>query len=110
MITASMVAVIVVVAPVWAAAIIDMVEAPGVLIIGVLVDVIVIVLEFDFPVSYSLDVPLDVTADLFMDSLILDVPPGIGIEVLANANTNVFAGVMTALGIPVSTALEELSR
>ena len=104
----SVVAVIVVVTPVCPATFIDMVEVLEVLVIGVLADAeivvadaIVIALEFVFPAPYPLDVPFDVTVDLLMDALMLDVPPGVGIEVLAGTNVNAFAGVMAALELPV---------
>ena len=113
----SVVAVIVVVTPVWAAMFIDIVEILEFLVIGVsadadivVADVIVIALEFVFPAPYPLDVPFDVTSDLFMEALTLDVPPGVGVEVLAGTNVNAFAGAMAALKLPVPTTLEDLSR
>ena len=94
-----------------AAAIIDMVAVVEVLVIDVLVDVeiivagvIVIVLKFVLPVSYSVDVTSGVVLDLFADGLagvMFSVLPGIGIEVLADVNTNAFAVTMTALKFPV---------
>ena len=82
-----------------------------VLAIGVMADVeiivvgvIVIVLKFVLPVSYSVDVTSGVVLDLFADGLadvMSSVLPGIGIGVLADVNTNAFAAVMTALKFPV---------
>ena len=101
---------------VWAAA----VTALEVLVIGVLVDVkiigrtgvIVIVLKFVLPVSYSVNVTPDVVfgsfANRFADFMI-GVLLGIIIEVLTDANTNAFT-VVTALEFPVWTPLEEISR
>ena len=80
----------------------------------ILVGVIVIVLKFALPVSYSVDVPSsDVSVDLFMDALasvMLAVLTGIGIGMLADVSANAFAVAMTALEFPVSTPLEEFSR
>ena len=93
-----------------------MVVVVKVLVIGVLSDVEIIVmgvivniLKFDLPVSYSVDVSSNVAVDLCMDAVILAVLPGIGIEALAAMSTNAFAVVITALEFPVSTPLEEFS-
>ena len=67
-------------------------------------------MKFVLPDLYTLDVPSDVSVDLSMNALtdiMLDVLLGIGIEVLADANTNAFPVVMTALD--VSTPLKEFS-
>ena len=42
--------------------------------------------------------------------VMLDVLSVLGVEVLTNVNSNAFAVVVTALGFPVSTPLEEFSR
>ena len=93
---------------VWDAAIIDMAVVVEVLVIDVLDDaefiVVVIVLKFTLSSSQSLDVSSDV-ADVMLDVLSV-----LGVEVLTNVNANAFAVVMTALGFPVSTPLEEFSR
>ena len=103
----------------WAAAIIDLVVAVGVLVNGVLVDVeiiavgdTVIVLKFSFPVSYSVDVPSDVAVGLLtveMAGVILGVLPGIGVEVLADVSANAFAVVTTAVEFLVSPSSEDFS-
>ena len=98
-----------------------MVVVVEVLSIGVLADLeiivvgaIVIVLRFALPVSYFVDAPLSgVAVDLFTDALadvMIGVLTGIDIAVLPEVNANAFAVVMTALGFPVSTTLEEFSR
>ena len=125
MVVVAMVAVIVVVVfvvkvLVWAAWIFDMVVVVEVFFIDVLADVeilvvgvIVIVLKFAFTVSCSLDVSSGMTIDSFMEALagaMLGVLSGIGVEELADVNTNVFAFRMAALEFPVSTPLKEFSR
>ena len=115
----AMVAVIVVVVEglAWAEAVIDMVAVIAVTVIDVLTDVKIIVvglvvnvLKFALPVAYSVDdVPSDVCGDLFMAGMILDVLPGIGVEVLTDVSANAFAVVTTALEFPVSTSLEEFN-
>ena len=84
----------------WDTVIINMTVVVEVLVIDV----------FALPVSYALDAPSDVSVDLFMDALVFGVLSGIGVEVLTDVNTNVFAVVMVALKFPVLTALEEFSR
>ena len=103
---------------VWDAAVINMVvvvEVFDVLVTAeiIVVGVIVIVLKFALPDLSSVDVPSDVTVDLFMDAVAgarLAVLPEIGIEVLSDVSANAFAVVMTALEFPVPTPLEEFSR
>ena len=76
----------------------------------VVVGAIVIVLIFVLPDLYSVNVPSDVAVELFMNALtdiMLGVLLGIGVEVWADANTNAFPVVMTALD--VSTPLKEFS-
>ena len=83
--------------PVWAVAIIDMTGMVEALVIDVLlvdgeiieVAVVVVVLKFAFSVSYSVDVPADMTVERFMD-------------VLTDVNAN-------AIAVPASTPLEEFS-
>ena len=95
----SMVVVVVAKVSVWDAAIINIVVGVEVIVIGVLIDVqfidvgvlVVIDLKFALSVSYSVCVSSDVAVDLFVDVL-----TGIGIEVLADANANIFA-------VPVSS-------
>ena len=118
MVVVSIIAVIVVVVVVvkvlvWAAAVINMVVVVEVLALNVEVIVvggIVRVLSFDFPVSYSVDVPSDVAVGLFVDALTHGVLSGISIEVLADVSANAFTVIMTALECPVSTPLEGFSR
>ena len=80
----------------------------------IVVGIIVIVLKFALPVSYSVDMPSsDVSLDLFMDALadaMLASLTGIGIGMLVDVGANAFAVAMTALEFPVSTPLEEFSR
>ena len=96
---------------VWAAAV-GMAVAVDVEMI--VVGVIVIVLKFALPVSYStVDVPSDLAVDLSMDALtgaMLGVLTGIGIEALSDVNAKVFAVVIIALEFPLSTPVEEFSR
>ena len=76
----------------------------------VVVGAIVIVLIFVLPDLYSVNVPSDVAVELFMNALtdiMLGVLLGIGVEVWADANTNAFPVVTTALD--VSTPLKEFS-
>ena len=64
-----------------------------------MVGAIVIILNLALPVPYSV-VPSGGAVDLFMDVLVgvmLDVLTGVGIGVLADANANSFATVMTDL-------------
>ena len=73
--------------------------------------VIVIVLKFVLPVTYSVDVSSGVDIDLFMDALVgvmIGVLTGIGIEVLAAMGVNTFAAI-TLLKCPMGTPLEEFS-
>ena len=54
----------------------------------------------------------DVVVDALIDTLagvIMDFVTGIGVEVLADANGNVFASLMTALEFAVPVPLEALS-
>ena len=112
MVAVIVVVVVVVEVLVRAEAIVGMVVVVEVLFIGVLADVeiivagvIVIVLKFDLPVSYSVDVPSGLFVDSFMDAsagVVRAVLPAIGVGVLAV--------VMTPLEFPVSTPLEECSR
>ena len=100
-----------------AAAVIDIVVVVEVPVNGVWADVeiivvclIVTVLKFALPVSYStVDVASDVAAMDALASIMLGVVTGIGISVLAGVNRNAFANV-TALEFPVSTPLEEFTR
>ena len=58
------------------------------------------------------DVLSDMAVDAWIDALagvIIGFAPGIGIEVLADANGNVFASLMTALEFAVPKPLEALS-
>ena len=83
--------------PVWAVAIIDMTGVVEALVIDVVVvnggiievAVVVVVLKFTLSVSYSVDVPADMTVERFMD-------------VLTDVNAN-------AIAVPASTPLEEFS-
>ena len=103
---------------VWATSIINIAVVVEVLAIGVLADVeiivlgvIVIVLKFVLPVTYSVDVSSGVDIDLFMDALVsvmIGVLTGIGIEVLAAMGVNTFAAI-TLLKCPMGTPLEEFS-
>ena len=55
-------------------------------------------LEFAVPISYSVDVLSGVLVDVWIDALA-------GVEVLADANANVFASLMTALELAVPKPL-----
>ena len=95
---------------VWSTSIIDTVLTVEVLV----VDAEIILVGFiALPISYSVDVPSGVAADLFMDSLpglMLVGLAGIGIVVLTGVNSNAWAVVMTILEFPVPTPLKESSR
>ena len=91
---------------VWAESVFDMLAE---VLISVVVDVVAIALGFDVAAPYSLDVLPDVAVDLPMDTLvvvIIGVPPGIGVNVLADVN--VFAVVMT-VNFPMSAPPESFS-
>ena len=55
-------------------------------------------LEFAVPISYSVDVLSGMMGDVWIDALA-------GVEVLADANSNVFASLMTALEFAVPKPL-----
>ena len=82
-----------------AGAVIDMLV--GVEEITVVAAAVVIALEFAVPISYFADALSDMVVDALIDVL-AGVLTGIGAEVLVDANGNVFASLMTALGF-VST-------
>ena len=77
----------------------------------IVVGVIVVALKLVVSVSYTVDVPAARAFDLFIDAvtdIMLGVLPEIGNEVLTDVNAS--ALVVTALGFPVPTPLEEFSR
>ena len=79
----------------------------------IVVVVIVIVLKFVLSGSCFVNVPSNIFVVLFTDvltSTMLGILLGIGIEVLANVNTNALTVVMTAFGFPVPTPLGRFSR
>ena len=91
---------------VWAESVFDMLAE---VLISVVVDVVAIALGFDVAAPYSVDVLSDVAVDLPIDALvvvIIGVPPGIGVNVLADVNA--FAVVMT-VNFPMSAPPESFS-
>ena len=91
---------------VWAESVFGMLDE---VLISVVVDVVAIALGFDVAAPYSIDVLSDVAVDLPMDALvvvIIGVPPGIGVNVLADVNA--FAVVMT-VNFPMSAPPESFS-
>ena len=73
------------------------------------VGVIVIVLKFALPVSYSADVSSSDVMDM-LAGVMLGALTGIDVEVLSDVRANAFAIVITALEFPVSIPLEVISR
>ena len=59
-------------------------------------------------ISYS-DEAVDISADALPISVIIGVVTDIGVDVLADANTNVLARVMTTSGFDISEPLKEFS-
>ena len=98
---------------VWAKEIIGMAVVLEVLVIDVaiiVVGVVVVILNFALSISYSVDVPSDVAADLFMDALaaaMLGVLTVIGVESFADMNATVSTVALPALEVRMSTKLEE---
>ena len=92
---------------VWATSIIDKIVAVEVLVIDVLTDVdIIVVGVIIVPIAYSVDVPSGAAVNLFMDALASVMIVGLawnGVEVLT-------ADVVTVLGFPVPTPVEDFSR
>ena len=76
----------------------------------IVVTAVVIFLECSMPISYIVDILCDVLLDACIDVLtgaIIGCVSGIGAEVLADANGNVFASLMTDLEFAVPTPLGE---
>ena len=65
--------------------------------------VAVISLGFAVPISYF----VDVLSDMVVACVITGFVPGIGVEMLADANVNVFAFLMTVLEFAAPTPLRE---
>ena len=97
---------------VWTAAVINMEVVVEVLVIDVRAEVIidtlvapeiivvaaaVIALEFALPISYFVDVLSDMVVDAFALTCAMAFVSDIGVEVLADANANIFAFLVTAL-------------
>ena len=59
-------------------------------------------------ISYS-DEAVDISADALPISVIIGVVTDIGVDVLADANTNVLARVMTTSGFDISEPFKEFS-
>ena len=79
----------------------------------IVVGVIAIALKLVVSVSYTVGVPAARAFGLFKDALadvIVGILTTIGVEVLADGNTNAFAVAMAALEFPVSTPLGGFSR
>ena len=77
-----------------------------------MVTAVVIFLECSMPISYFVDMLCDVLLDACTDALtdvIIGFVTGIGVEVLADANGNVFASLMTALEFAVPESIREFS-
>ena len=65
--------------------------------VGIIVPTVVaIALEFGVTVSHPVDVVIGVLIDAFTE-IISGIRPGIGVEVLANVNVNIFAAVGMAV-------------
>ena len=78
----------------------------------IVVAAIVIALECAVPVSYFSDVLSGMVVGTLIDALagvIIGFVSSIGVEMLADANVNVFASLMTALEFAVPKPLEEFS-
>ena len=112
MVVVAMVAVVVTKVLVWTAAIVNMVVEVEALVIdlcaGVVVDTLhgvdIIVMpaivsdsELAGPISYFVDVLSDMVVDAFVLTCVMAFVPDIGVEVLADANANIFAFLVTAL-------------
>ena len=79
----------------------------------IVVGVIVFALRLVVSVSYTVGVPAARAFGLFKDAVadvIVGILTTIGVEVLADGNTNAFAVAMAALEFPVPTPLEGFSR
>ena len=80
------------------------------------VDVVVInavdaeVIDWDFAVSVScFEVAVDMFVDVLLISVIIGVLTGVSVDALAEVNTNVLAGVATALEFVISEPFKEYS-
>ena len=93
---------------VWAAAVINMVVVVEVLVIDVRADVVIVMLagvnNIVLAAAFVIVLEFAVSIPYFA---IMGFVTGIGVEVLADANGNVFASLMTALEFDVPKALEE---
>ena len=103
MVAAIVVAIVVVRVLLWDTAIIDIVVVDKVLFTGVWADVM-IASEFAVTVSYFGDVLSGMVVGAVTDAM-MDFVSDIGVEVLADANVNVFASLMTALEFAVPKPL-----
>ena len=77
-----------------------------------MVAAVVIALECAVPIPYFLDVLSGMLVGMWIDALagvIMGFVSGIGVEMLAGLNGNVFASPMTALEFDVPKRLEEFS-
>ena len=86
---------------VWADVPIDTVAGADIIVVAA----VLIALEFAVPTSYLVDVLSSMVVNALIDVLagvLTGIVPGIGAGVLADANGNVFASLMTVLGF-VST-------
>ena len=64
------------------------------------------------PIPYFVDVLCDVLVNALIDALYVGImyfATGFGVEVLAEANVNIFVCLMTALEFPESTPVGEFS-
>ena len=102
---------------VWAGAVINtVVEALVVDVEVIVVATVLIVLNFVVRVSYSVDVLSGVVVDVLVDKLAglsggatICVVLGIGVEVLAGVNANIFAVAKISLNVSMTGPLAEFS-
>ena len=80
---------------VWADLVIKMLAGVGIIVVAA----VIIILEFAVPISYVVYVLSD---DALINVLTSGFVPSIAVEVLADANANVFASLVTALEFAVT--------
>ena len=79
---------------------------------GVVAAVVIALKKFAVPIPFFIDVLSNMVVDTLIDALdnvIMVFVADIGVEVLADANGNVFTSLMTALDFTVSKSLREFS-
>ena len=79
---------------------------------GVVAAVVIALKKFAVPIPFFIDVLSNTVVDTLIDALdnvIMGFVADIGVEVLADANGNVFTSLMTALEFAVLKSLREFS-